>query len=411
MPTQSRPNKMLDGLVVIDLTRYIAGPYCTMLMADAGATVVKVEPSRGEDTRRLEPFLATADGGQVSAYFLRMNRAKRSVALDLKSPRGLEVLEKLIGSADVLIENFRPGVMDRLGLSASRVSQLNPRIVYCSISGFGHSESPNRDRPAYNVVAEYEAGISVPQGPDSIPGAVGPPVGDMFPSLHALSGILMALYRRNTTGRGDRVDIAMYDSMLSLNELKISYAELYGKQWDPAAHPFYCPYGVFPVSDGFVCIDVTTDRQWKGYCEAIDRPDLYLLDGLATGPERVARYEEVIKGPLESWFAGVTRDEAVESFIAHGVPAAVIRHPDEVLRSPQTAAREMRIRVDNGDGVSVETVGNPIKFGTSHGVTSVSAPRVGADSRWAVRHIAHLNEQQTSDLIADGTLTTSEDRQ
>ncbi|PRZ42531.1 formyl-CoA transferase [Antricoccus suffuscus] len=408
MVIESLPNKMLDGLVVIDLTRYIAGPYCTMLMADAGATVVKVEPSNGEDTRHLEPFLDTPGGEQISAYFLRMNRAKRSVALDLKHPRGLVVLERLIASADVLIENFRPGVMERLGLGAARVSELNPRVVYCSISGFGHSASPNRDRPAYNVVAEYEAGISVPKGPESIPGAVGPPVGDMFPSLHALSGILMALYRRNTTGHGERVDVAMYDSMLSLNELKISYAELYGKQWDPAAHPFYCPYGVFPVSDGFVCIDVTTDRQWKGYCEAIGQPDLYLLDGLSTGPERVARYEEVIREPLEKWFAGVSRDEAVEAMIARGVPAAVIRHPGEVLGSAQTAARGMRIRVDSGDGASVDTAGNPIKIGTSLDLTQVSAPRVGADTRWVAREIARLDDEQVDDLIKEGILTSSE---
>ncbi|MGH3402066.1 MAG: CaiB/BaiF CoA transferase family protein, partial [Streptosporangiaceae bacterium] len=208
----------LAGVIVIDLSRYIAGPYCSMLMADSGATVIKVEPPRGDDTRSLlEPYLEDNDGEQVSAYFLRMNRRKRSVMLDLKSEIGQQALADLIGSADVVLENYRPGVFAHLGFDEERLAQLNPGLVYCTISGFGHTDTPMRDRPAYNIVAEYEAGVYFRNDQTVAPAPIGPPVGDLFPALHALSGLLMALYRKAVTGAGGRVDIAMFDSMLSLN--------------------------------------------------------------------------------------------------------------------------------------------------------------------------------------------------
>ena len=395
-PTASPP---LEGLVVIDLTRYIAGPYCTMLMADAGATVVKVEPMRGEDTRHLAPFIEDPSGEPVSAYFLRMNRNKRSIGLDLKSPEGLGALEKLLLHADVLVENFRPGVLARLGLSEEKLQALNPRLVYCSISGFGHSPSPLRERAAYNVVAEYEAGVYVKRATDGLPGPVGPPVGDMFPALHALSGVMMALYRRNITGRGERVDIAMYDSMLSLNELRSSYARLYGQQWDPYEHPFYCPYGVYEVADGYLCIDVTTDRQWRNFCVATGRPELYDVEGLTTGPSRVAKYEELIREPLEEWLGAHTRDDAVAIFSAHGVPTAAVRSPGEALESEQARARAMDLEIRDVSGARVNTAGNPIKIGAWNDAVEAEAPGLAADTEWVLRELAGMTEESVAELF------------
>lgn len=402
----SRRRGPVADLVVLDMTRYIAGPYCTMLLADAGAQVVKIEPLLGEDTRHLEPFLRTDGELPVSAYFLRMNRNKRSVAVDLKHSKGITFVKDLISKADVLVENFRPGVMNRLGLDDERIAEINPRLVYCSISGFGQSASPNRDRPSYNVVAEYEAAISVRTMPDGKPGAVGPPVGDMFPALHALSAILMAIHQRQTTGLGSRVDISMYDSMLSLNELQISYAELYGEQWNPAAHPFYCPYGVFKASDaGWVCLDVTTTRQWSGFCSAIGRVDLFELPGLATGPQRVAQYEEVIRAPFEQWLSTTPRDAAVQTMVAHGVPSAAVRHPSEVLRSDQAQARNMRLRVSNDEGVGLDIVGNPIRMSGMTENSECRAPELGADTLWAAREIAQLDQTHVDRLVADGVIS------
>lgn len=390
----------LAGVVVVDLSRYIAGPYCSMLMADAGATVIKVEPPRGEDTRSLEPYIADESGEQVSAYYLRMNRHKRSVVLDLKSELGQQALADLIARADVLLENYRPGVLARFGFDEERLAALNPGLVYCTISGFGHTDTPLRDRPAYNVVAEYEAGVYFQRDPEVAPAPVGPPVGDLFPALHALSGLLMALYRKSVTGVGGRVDIAMFDSMLSLNEIRSSFAALYGRDWDPTAHPFYSPYGVFPVRDGYICIDVTTDPQWRGFCAAIGRPDLYELDGMATGPQRVERFESHIKEPLDAWLATRDRDSAVEALTRHHVPTAAIRHPGEALESDQSRARNMEVTVRSTGGAVVTTVGTPIKIDQwqDQPVRTAGAD-LGADTEAVMRELAGWDDRAIGRLV------------
>ncbi|MFT4009065.1 MAG: CoA transferase [Nocardioidaceae bacterium] len=377
----------LEGLLVIDLSRYIAGPYCTMLMADAGATVVKVEPPNGDDTRRLEPYVETDAGDKVSAYYIRMNRRKKSIALDLKDPDDRVTLESLIAKADVVVENFAAGVFAKLGFGEERISEINPRIVYCSISGFGHTESPMRNRPAYNIVAEYEAGVYFQTDRSVAPAPLGPPVGDMFPALHALGGLMMALYRRERTGQGGRVDISMYDSMLSLNEIRSSYSILYGKGWDPSDHPFYSPYGVFAVQDGYVCIDVTTTGQWHGFCQAIGHPEMFDIPGLETGPQRVENFDEVIAEPLYTWLSAQSRDSAVETLAAHRVPCAAIREPGEALMSDQARSRGMELPVTGEQGVVITTPGNPIRIDAPTAGGIVTASALDEDRDWVLREI------------------------
>jgi CoA:oxalate CoA-transferase len=189
----------LDDIVVLDLTRWLAGPYCTMMLADAGATVIKVEPPEGEINRRLEPVVETDDGELVSAYFLRLNRRKQSITLDLRTDQGRAEFLTLAQSADVVVENFRPGVLDRLGLSPQTLRDANPRLVVCSISGFGNSESDLRDWPSFNLVAESMAGLVRVDQETGDPQALGPAIGDLAPALHAVSGILLALLRRGAT--------------------------------------------------------------------------------------------------------------------------------------------------------------------------------------------------------------------
>lgn len=406
-------SKPLAGLVVVDLSRYIAGPYATMLMADAGATVVKVEPPEGDATRSIGPFVQ-ANGREVSAFYLRMNRGKRSVVLDLKHADGRAALAALIRRADVLVENFRAGLLGKLGFGPDRLAQLNPKLIYCAVSGFGQTESPERDRPAYNTVAEYETGVFSTREADPsagtgtpMPGPVGPPVGDMVPALHALAGLLMALYRRSVSGEGARVDIAMFDSMLSLNELRSSTAILNGSDRHPDGRSYFCPYGVFAVRDGHICLDVTTQRQWQGFCNAIERPDLALVEGMDTGPRRAARYAELIQAPLEAWLAARTRDEAAGAFIAHGVPVSVLRTPREALLSDQATARGMRIEVSDGQGAVVTVPASPIRTSQLSDNASCAAeptgyvaPVLGADTRWALTHVAQLDAPIVDRLCA-----------
>ncbi|MGB6245786.1 CaiB/BaiF CoA transferase family protein [Gordonia sp. (in: high G+C Gram-positive bacteria)] len=378
----------LSGIRVVDLTQYIAGPYATMLMADAGATVIKVESPAGDDTRRIGPWVPAADG-DVSAFHLRMNRGKQSVVLDLKSDDGRAALASLIAGADVLVENYRAGVLERLGFGADRLNRLNPGLVYCSISGFGHTPSPDRDRPAYNTVAEFESGIYAPphpRVPGDLPGSIGLPVGDMVPALHALAGLSMALLQRARTGAGSHVDISMFDSMLSLNELRSSTAISTDTDAVPDGRDYFCPYGVYPTRDGHLFLDVTTDRQWRGFCATIGRPDLADDPGLATGPDRSARYDDVIGEPLETWLAARGRDEACAAFLAHGVPVAVLRSPAEALLSAQSAARGMPLLVDDGHGAQVTVPASPIRVRPSTAPHDPmprphTAARLGRDTR------------------------------
>lgn len=384
----------LKGLIVLDLSQYIAGPYATMLMADEGATVIKIESPTGDATRTLEPFVQ-GEGGQVSAFFARMNRGKKSITLDLKSAEGRNAMEALVRKADVLVENYRAGVLARLGFGADHLRLLNPRLIYCSISGFGHSESPNRDRAAYNTVAEYESGVYHTNKNGVMPGPVGPPVGDMVPSLHALAGLLMALYRRSITGLGGCVDVAMFDSMLSLNELRSSMAILMNTDQRPSGADLYCPYGVFPVRDGYISLDVTTTRQWQNFCVAIGYPDLAKRPGMETGPQRARQYQQHIQAPLETWLNGKTRDEAASALIEHGVPVAVLRTPREALLSAQARARGMCIQVDAEYGVQLTVPGSPIQIDCTADdqpgtVTAFRAPALGADNRWVFEAIAGL---------------------
>lgn len=389
-------NGPLDSVVVIDLTRYISGPYCTMLLADAGATVVKVEPPGGEHTRHGRPRLGDPDAGP-SASFIRVNRGKRSIVLDLKSESGVAALGRLVAHADVLVENFRPGVLARLGLDEAELARLNPRLVYCTITGFGHSPSPWRDRPAFNLIAELEAGVYRQKEPDSVPEPLGPYVGDLFPGAHAVSGIAMALYQRERTGLGARVDIAMFDSMLSFNELACTSSQFLEGRVEDYFAGFFCPSDIYPSRDGFVCLDVVTEQQWQALCHVMGSPELAQRLELAEGPDRAARFDDVIAGPLLGWLAGQASEDAMETLTAVGVPAAVVRTPSQALDSAQARDRQMAVAVE-ADGEELVVPANPIRLAGASRPARLRAPGVGEHTLDVLTRIAGLTAQEVDDL-------------
>lgn len=365
----------LNGLKVVDLTKFVSGPYATMLMADAGATVVKVEPPGGDPARANAPLFETTEG-QISATFLRMNRGKLSVEIDLKTDEGLDSLKRLIEQADVLVENFRVGVLARLGLDEDALEALNPRLIYASISGFGHSPSAYRDRPAFNLIAEYEAGVY--GNDDGVPRPLGPYVGDLFPGVHALSGILMALHERHSTGRGSRVDIAMFDSMLSFNEAAGSYGAWLGTDDAADTTKYFCPSGVYPCGDGYVCIDVVTDKQWQMLCALMGERELLDDPRLSSGIERSQNYAEALAPVFLAWLAQHSGEDVVELLASNGVPAAVVRRPGDALNGDQAMIREMRLEVsvDEG-GAGLPVAANPIRVGSRRRPMSARVARVG----------------------------------
>jgi len=355
---------VLAGIRVLDFTRYVSGPYATMLLADAGAEVIKVEPPGGEVTRTLPPLLKTEEG-EISTYFLRLNRGKKSVTLDARSAEDRPVLEELIRSADVLVENFRPGTLESWGLDWERLQQLNPRLVYASISGFGHSDSPCRDWPAFNLVAEAMAGVvSQLPTPKKRPRAAGLPFGDTVASLHAVNGIVMALLRRTRTGRGSRVDIAMYDAMLSMNEWSIAVQSGAGVEVDLGTdvHPWFAPYGLFEASDGWLCICVATDPHWQAFCRVAGWDDLAVDPRLQRGLDRAANFHDLIEPRLREWLATLTAREAAVRLAEAGVPAAPLQRPADLLEDEQARARDMIIDAPATAGTSIKLAGNPVRI-------------------------------------------------
>ncbi|HXG04490.1 MAG TPA: CoA transferase, partial [Candidatus Binatia bacterium] len=328
--------KPLAGVRVLDLTRVLAGPFCTLLLGDMGAEVIKVEePGKGDDTRRWPPFV----GGEAT-YFLAVNRGKKSVTVNLKAPQGVALLRRLAARSDVLVENFRPGTMDRLNLGYRALRRLNPRLVYCSISGFGES-GPEAHRAGYDLIVQGESGIMDLTGfPDGPPVKVGNSIADLVAGMSAAHGIVLALLARTRTRRGQKVEIAMLDVMASL----LTYqAGLYfqtgarptrkGNQ-----HPSIVPYEVFRAADAYLTLGVANNSLWKQCCTALGRPDLADDPRFATEASRVEN-RAALAPILEEIFAARTADEWLKRLEAAGVPAGRIRSVAEVCESEHLKAR------------------------------------------------------------------------
>ena len=372
----------LHGLRVLDLTRALAGPFVTMLLADLGADVVKVEPPEGDITRPQGPFHPDDELRAFGGYFASVNRNKRGVMLNLKTERGRAVLRDLASDSDVLVENFRAGVMDRLGLSYESLAADNPRLVYAAVRGFGDPRtgaSPYASRPAYDVVAQAMGGLMHITGqPDGPPTKAGPGVGDILPAAFAAVGILAALHRVRTTGIGDFVDVAMYDAVLALCERTVYQHSYLGAS--PARegneHPLFCPFGLYRAADGWLAIAAPGDRHWQLLCKAVERTDLVDDPRLTTNPARVA-HRELVREVIEAWTATRSMAEA-ESMLADSVPLAPVNTVERIFADPHVRAREMLVELEQpGVAEPLAVAGRPIKFGTGSGTPMRRAPLLG----------------------------------
>ena len=327
----------LEGIRVVDLTRVVAGPYCTMMLGDMGAEVIKIEdPRLGDDTRAWGPYLH----GHSSFYF-QLNRSKKSVAIDLKTPEGAARLRELIETADVLIENFRPGSLTRLGFGYAEVSAMNPRLVYCSITGYGQT-GPCAQLPGYDAVIQGEAGIMDMTGfADGEPTRVGVAITDYLSGLYASQGILLALYERQTSGLGQHVDIALFDAMLSVLRLPASVLLATGRTPTRVGndHLSIAPYEPLRAKDGLIIVAVANERLWLRFCEALNRPDLRDDPRYTTNAERVQHRHE-LKADLERAFAAMTIDEIGARLQPHDVPYGRVRDTRQAVENPQVVARD-----------------------------------------------------------------------
>ena len=363
----------LQGLKVIDFTRVLAGPLCTMLLADMGAEVIKIEdPRHGDDTRGWGPFV---DGW--STYYLGVNRNKKSVAVDLKSDAGIALLDSLIRSADVLVENFRPGTLERLGFGEPRARAINERLIYCSISGYG-STGPRRDQPGYDMVIQGESGLMDVTGfPETGPTKVGVAITDCLAALYAVQGILLAHISRMTTGKGQFLDIALLDSAVSVLGLPTGIVAATGHSPGRLgnAHPSLAPYEPYPAADGAVIVAVANPRLWSRFCAAIGVEHLEHDPRFATNSDRLANRAE-----LNALIVGIFKDRRVawllERLGAAGVPCGRVRTIDDVLQDPQLAARRMLLDIAIGSG-SIKVPGNPIKLSGHPDLPAQAPPALG----------------------------------
>jgi crotonobetainyl-CoA:carnitine CoA-transferase CaiB-like acyl-CoA transferase len=376
----------LSGLTVVDLTRALAGPHAAMMLGDLGANVIKVEnPDGGDDTRGWgPPFVDPRDGDRESTYFLCANRNKKSVTLDLKDDAGKTALWELISRADVLMENFRPGVLDRLGFSHQRLAEINSRLVVLSISGFGH-DGPEAGRAGYDQIAQGEAGLmSVTGSGPTDPQRVGVPIADLLAGMYGAFGVLAALQERERTGRGQVVRASLLAAVVGVHAFQGTKWTVAGEVGEAAGnhHPSICPYGLFDTADGAVQIAVGSESLWKRFCDGFDLdPE---TEGMATNPQRVANSKRV-KEMIQDAFALYSSDELLAKLDRIGVPAGRIRSIREVYEWEQTKSQGLLIDVDHATLGTVTLPGPPLRFFDANGTERTrrrhtAPPVLGADN-------------------------------
>jgi crotonobetainyl-CoA:carnitine CoA-transferase CaiB-like acyl-CoA transferase len=394
----------LDDLTVLDLSRILSGPYCSMYLADFGARVIKLEhPDGGDDTRSFGPPFV---GGE-STYFMSINRNKESVAIDFKHARGRELLRALAARADIVLENFRPGALARLGLDYETVRALNPRAIYCSISGFGHSGDADWvRRPGYDLAIQGMGGLASLTGPaDGAPYKVGTSIADIIAGLYALSGILVALHARARTGRGQHVDVSMLDGQISL--LTYHAGIHFATGGVPARrgnqHPSISPYETYRAKDGFVNIAVGNDAQWRALCRAAGEPLGALGDDarFATNAARVERRAE-LANVLEPVVAGRTVDEWLALCDGAGIPCGPILNVAEALAHPQVQARGMVVPLRHPTAGDIRVTGVPVRLSDTPGAVRTPPPRLGEHTRAVLAEVLGLDAAAVDSLVEEG---------
>ncbi|HSA57748.1 MAG TPA: CoA transferase [Gemmatimonadaceae bacterium] len=353
----------LDGVRVVDLTQVMAGPFCTMLLGDMGADVIKVEPpGTGDLSRAMGGERLKMPGGDHAPFFA-LNRNKRSVTLDLKRDGDRDVLLALARTADVMVENFRPGVTTRLRVDYATIARTNPRVIYASISGFGQ-EGPYADRPGFDLIAQGMSGImSVTGEPGGEPVKCGVPIADLSAGLYAATGILAALLARERTGRGQYLETSLFESALALSVWETAEYWATGNAPEPlgTAHRLNAPYQVFRTRDGFLTLAALTDQQWRQLCAVIDRKPLAADDRFSTNAARMANRTALVR-ELEGALGNRTTAEWVERLLVAGVPAGPIHTYHQALHDPHTHARRMVEDVAHPTAGTIHTLGFPLKM-------------------------------------------------
>lgn len=384
-------NKVLSGIRVLDFSQVLAGPFCTMNLADFGAEVIKIEkPGSGDGSRIFGPFVADQSG-----YYILVNRGKKGITLDLK--KGKDIIYEMVKSCDIVVENFKPGVMEKLGYSYDKLKEINPRLIYCSISGFGQ-DSPMRDLPAYDIVAQGMSGMmSITGYPNDPPARVGSSLGDVSAGLYAVTGILLALYNREKTGKGQYVDIAMLDSVFAFIETNVVRHTIGGVHPTRvgARHPLSAPFDIYMCKDAYVIIAVASDHHFAKLCEMIGQPDLIKDPKFDSDPHRSENDVE-LKAILEKFLANYTVDEAMKMMQERSIPCGPLCTVDEACQNPSILARDMLVEIDQPGAGKLKITGNPMKLSDTPPDPKHAAPLLGQDTKSVLKDDFGFSEEQIS---------------
>ncbi len=393
----------LEGIRVLDLSRILTGPFCTMILGDLGAEVIKVEmPGRGDDTRSWgPPFL---DG--EAAYFLSVNRNKKSITVNLKAEKGREIVYKLAEKSDVLIENFSPGVTERLRIDYKTISRINPKIVYCSITGFGQT-GPYRSRVAYDIILQGMGGfMGITGEPDRPPVRIGVAITDLIAGMYAAIAILSALRARDQTGRGQYIDIALLDSTVSF--MTYMAANYFATGEVPprmgSAHPNIVPYQCFKAGDGkYFTLAVANDRIWQSFCKAVGLEHLAEDTRFKTNPDRVRNRSQLIP-MLEKLFLEKPRDEWLKILEENRVPAGPVYTMDEVFSDPQVLHREMLIEMSHPKIGKIKQIGTPMKLSETHCEIKLPPPLLGQHTEEVLKDLLGYTQEEIKQLREQGVI-------
>lgn len=388
-------NLPLEGIKVLDLTRVLAGPYATMILGDLGADIIKIEmPVKGDDARHFGPYVK-----DESAYFMSLNRNKRSITLNLKHQKGKELFLKMVKKADIVVENYRPGTMEKLGLGYDVLSEINPSIIYAATSGYGHT-GPYSKRAAYDAVVQAMGGImSITGEKGGKPTRVGSSIGDITAGLFTAIGILAALNNRNQTGKGQKVDVAMLDCQVAILENAIARYVVTGEVPKPGGnrHPSIVPFEPFETSNGEIMVAAGNDALWAAFCKVIGREELIEDERFKTNPLRNENYDELrplIADPMKE----KTTEEWQHLLDQAGIPNGPINTIDKVIEDPQVLAREMIVEIDHPVAGKLKVPGIPIKFSRTPGKIRRTTPLLGEHTDEILKELLDMDSEEIQRL-------------
>jgi formyl-CoA transferase len=391
----------LSNIRILDLSRVLAGPYCSMVLSDFGAEVIKIEqPGTGDGTRQWGPPWVNGE----SAYFLSVNRNKKSLTLNLKTEKGREIIKKLAAEADILIENFKPGTMKRRGLDYQKLSRNNPGLIYCSISGYGQT-GPYRERPGYDFMIQAQGGIMSITGPaEGEPHKVGVAIVDITAGLFAASAILSALHHRQRTGEGQYIDVALLDAQVAwLANVAHNYFAT-GQKPDRFgnAHPNIVPYETFPTADGYIALAIGSDSQFRHFCNVVERPDLWQDERFQTNTGRVEN-RKILIPLLKELFQERTTTEWIDLLVETGIPVGPINDIPAILKDPQIAARQMVQEIEHSTAGTIQLLGPVAKMSKTPAQIQHAPPTLGADTEAVLKSLRY-DHQDIEVLRKDGVI-------